>query len=257
MTLVLAWLDMAQGYPQLGMATDSLLSAGQDRWEYATKIFRFFPTDAHFAYCGESMSALHFALQASALISSTDVLSQSGNSSAPQLGARILALDTHLGSTLKHLPKGWGRDCLMLAADANHRVGPDTDPGWMGPFDVFEVTVDQQGCRHRQVALRKHGEYIALGSGAGRADKLIDVNAPDPAKRDDKRFLKTLKTVIEDKKCPEVGGHPQMVKLSAQGHAVVHGFIVGGTRTICGLKVEFESRLSSVRFLDESLDPVP
>lgn len=251
MTLVLAWLEESAGDQKLHIATDSLLSDDEGKtWHYGTKIFQFFPTLCCFAYCGKSLGALHFVLQGITLISYTDVLSHHGNSVAPQLCARVSALKEHLYDTLKLMPSSWGRDCTVLCVEYNDRLSR---------FELFTVTISDKGVvledyeGQTSPPLSKHGDFLAFGSGHSKAEDLIQLNAPDPATRDQKRFLSTLQAVMDNK---TIGGSPQMVTLTKSGlHPV--GFKQNNSVTLFGMPVKFKSKLEKVTFLDENFDRLP
>ena len=247
MTLVLAWLEESAGEQKIHIATDSLLSDNLgNKWYYGTKIFKFFPSLGCFAYCGSSLGALYFVLQGMALISNTDVLSRHGNSTAPQLRARISALKEHLNDTLKLMPRDWGRDCTVLCIEYNKRLLR---------FELFSVTVSIRGVAVEDAcsSLSKHGDFLALGSGGSKASDLIELNAPGPATRDQKRFLSTLQAVMDNK---TIGGSPQMVTLTKSGiHPV--GFKQSKGVTLFGIPVKFKSKLGQISFLDENFDRLP
>ncbi len=241
MTLILAWLN--EDSTAMHIASDSRLSDGANTWEYATKLFRMYPTDSVFAYTGDSLFALSLIAQATAVLHETDNLSNSNNGGrAPGLNARVAALKKHFESVMQAFPTDWGNGATVLCAgydERNRRCA------------LYEISVDQAGVQDQLVAMAP-GQVRCYGSGSLTAENLLQQN-PGRSIED---VLTVLKNVIDDPANDAVGGVPQMFTIRPDGTSAV-GFnaTVNGHQesTLFAIPLRFASKMSKVEFRGEDL----
>lgn len=244
----MTWLGEDEGLPALFLAADSLLSdpAG-NRWHYAIKIARSYPTDEYVAYCGDSGLALAAITQATALVQATSVLARSGTPDRPTLDARSGAWATHLDEAVKAFPSAWlpGPTRVLYAGFDPRRRGR--------PFGVYVLTLAATGVDRQEVPLAA-GRVHCFGSGKAAADDRLKPGMGTPD------VLGVLRDVIDDPAVRDVGGAPQMVVIRETGSTPV-GFVstAGGKAqaTLFGLPIRFKSRMERVQFLDEQFRKVP
>src|SRR5271155_5892091 len=121
MTLVMIWPNKPVQPTAIHIAVDSLLSdSTRNQWEFAPKIFRVYPTHAHFAYCGDSAMVLSVIVQATAILANTNILSEDGENNSPTIGARSKAICTFLEDSVKACPRGWMQNNILLYCGFDH-----------------------------------------------------------------------------------------------------------------------------------------
>jgi hypothetical protein len=239
MTLVMAWLNKQEDPTSLNIASDSLLSDGKGvDWQYASKIFRVFPTHNYIAYCGSSLLALSSILQATAVLSNSNTL---GKNADPNLAtiARCRALCTFVSEAVKTFPRKWLADppeSTLLYCGFDFPTGR---------FQAFEVTLGLAGAKCKQITLQQ--EVLCFGSGKKHAQKLLGSNTSR------KEILGVLSKLIESSAAPTVGGVPQMVSIQKSTSTPI-GFnwpVNGGVKsTLFGAPLHFRSDPKKINFLD-------
>jgi hypothetical protein len=249
MTLVLAWLNRDDNPTALHLASDSLLSDRDGRqWSHGPKINRIHSLHEFIGYCGPSVTAMAAILQCNAILAATNMLGKAGSRSTATPDARVRALVPLLDPVMRSFPEAWlgGNDLPTL-------LYCGFDPR-RSKFRLFEINVGGD-VPYQERQLGKD-QVLCYGSGAARAKELLaDLRLAKKtlATRD---VLGILKSVIEDRSIPSVGGPPQMVTIMKRSSQPV-GFnwkIAGHTEsTLLGLTLQFRSSMEKVRFIDQEL----
>lgn len=252
-TLVLAWLNRRDHPTGIHIAADSLLTDTTpdgkvlNRWMYATKVFRFQPTNEHFAYSGTSLRALCAITGAMQLISNTDNLRNCGNPKSPTLVARATAIAENLTRAAKYFPTSWGEKATLIHAGFDPR---DTAE----PFKLFSMETSPQGFVLNPKHDLSQAPIWAFGSGEARVrERVAKLNAQTM----DWRYENIMALLIECiRDASTVGGVPQGVVIHRRGYTPI-GFNVEleGTRTstLFGIPIRFRSDMTSVHFKDRLL----
>jgi hypothetical protein len=246
MTLLLAWLNREDNPTGLHLASDSLLSAGKESWQYAPKITRVHTLHEYIGYCGSSLPGMACILQSNAVLAASNVLSQGGSAKSPTLDARAKALVLLLDDIIPTFPPSWlasGATLLYCGFDVRK-----------AKFRLFEISLALSGV---SIEERELGQQTVLCYGSGQAKArsiLATLKLKNALKTDD--ILHVLKAVIEDPKVPSVGGAPQMVTIGKRRSQMVgFNWEVGGSTksTLLGIPLRFRSNMGKIRFLDQDL----
>ncbi len=243
MTLIMIWPNKAENPTGLHIASDSLYSGSDGRWDHGPKLFRLFPTHSYLAYFGSSTLALSTILQSTLILSNTDVLA--GDGAQPvAASARCNAIATLLNDSVRSFPKTWGGNgeaqLLFCGFDELRKQ-----------FVLHEIALGTKGATSKRVTLCKNA-VRCYGSGAATARGLLKPGMSST------EILRVLKTVIDDKAVNDVGGVPQMVTIwRRRSQAVGFEWCVNGSiqKTLFGLPLHFRSRMKKVRFLGETFKP--
>lgn len=243
MTLVVIWPNKPDKPTALHVAADSLLSDSYgNRWPYAPKIFRVYPTHAYLAYCGTSAMALSVIMQGAEVLANTDILGDDGSAKNPTVDAKSSALRNHLNDSVGSFPAPWGSNATLLYCGFDHRKRE---------FRIFRLSMSRKGVTRAEEALGQ-GRVFCFGSGAARANSLLKPGMSTP------NILGVLKSVINDNSAQDVGGVQQMVTIKRSGsHAVGFNWRINGKNesTLFGLPLRFHGRMDKVHFLDEQFRP--
>ena len=246
MTLVLAWPNREESPTALHLATDSLLSdTSGAQWQYAPKINRVHLLHEFTGFCGTSNLAMAAILQCTSVLAAANVLGRGGSPREATLDARVRALVPLLDNAICTFPKAWlGRGVTtLLYCGFDHRKAQ---------FRLFEIALSTSGASYKEKALSKQ-HVVCYGSGAAKARALLaDFKLANKtlATTD---ILNVLKTVIEDRSIPSVGGAPQMIAITKHSSRLV-GFnweIAGKSEsTLLGLPLRIRSSMANIKFLD-------
>lgn len=246
MTLLMVWTNKPEKPTCLYIASDSKLS-GDAEWEYATKIFRLYPTHEYVGYCGWSLPALAFIHQGTALLYHTDILSKSGNSATASIQGRVKALILNLQQAFSSFPEKWMQTgATVIYGGYDHRLKR---------FRVFTIGLQQATWAETELDLAAKRVYC-FGSEEARGDVLVRA-AGQPIGTTE--ILNILKLVIADSTRKTVGGPPQMVQiLSDKSWPIGFQWAVGGCKqnVLFGVPVQFRRDLSAVKFLSEEFQEI-
>ena len=233
MTLVVAGIVRDK---ELFLASDSRLSCGENSWDYATKIFRLYPTDDYVAYCGDSLPALLAISQGLQLLPNTCILRQSGSSGTSQVTARARAFFRHMQEIMRGFPAAWGESCTVWMAGYDHRCKkPRLYSFALGacPREPSEVTLDATTC---------------MGSGSTQAKAILKTIGTPKSGKD---IFDAVSTVVADGKEPTVGGNIQMAVIRRGGSKTI-GFRFGKKPPhVMGFPVQFVSGMPNVLWFNE------
>jgi hypothetical protein len=185
-------------------------------------------------------------LQCTSVLAAADVLSRGGSSREATLDARIKALVPFLDNAVRTFPKGWlaeGTNTLLYCGFDHRRA----------KFRLFEIDLSRSGTSVTEKVLSKQ-HVVCYGAGADRARSLLaDLKLANKT-LSTSDVLNVLKTVIEDKSIPSVGGAPQMVTITKRSSRLV-GFnweVAGKLEsTLLGLPLQFRSSMKKINFLDQ------
>jgi hypothetical protein len=247
MTLVLAWPNREENPTALHIATDSLLSDELgNRWQYVPKINRVHLLHEFTGFCGTSNLVMAAILQCTSVLAAADVLGSGGSSREATLDARIRALVPFLDNAIRTFPKDWlakGTNTLLYCGVDHRKV----------QFRLFEIDLSKSGASFKEKALSKQ-HVVCYGTGAVEARSLLAGLKLANTTLSTSDVLNVLKTVIEDKSIPSVGGAPQMVTITKRSSRLV-GFnweVAGKLEsTLLGLPLHFRSSMTKIKFLDQ------
>ncbi|MGD0089212.1 MAG: hypothetical protein ABSE73_04770 [Planctomycetota bacterium] len=240
MTLIVAGLVSKR---ELFLGADSRLSSGTATWDYATKIFRLYPTEDYVAYCGQSLQALLAISQGLQLLANTSILGKSGSADTPQITARAAAFFDHMQEIMTHFPPAWGKSCELLMAGYNHRLKrPSLYRLALGtePKEPAEIPMEEQW-------------FECMGSGASLAEPILKARTPPKSGKD---VYDTVYQVIEGKKEATVGGCVQMAVIR-EGSSRTIGFQMDqALRVVMGFPARFASGMPKVLWFDPNFKRV-
>lgn len=247
MTLVIAWPNREGNPTALHIAADSLLSGDPGiTWQFAPKINRVHLLHEFTGFCGTSNLTMAAILQCTSVLAAADVLSRGGSSLEATLHARVKALVPFLDNAVRSFPKDWlatGTNTLLYCG-FDHRSAK---------FRLFEIDLSRSGASFKEKVLSKQ-HVVCYGSGADRARSLLADLKLGNDNLSTSDVLNVLKTVIEDRSIPSVGGAPQMVTITKRSSRLV-GFnwqVAGKLEsTLLGLPLQFRSTMKKIDFLDQ------